>query len=155
MSGLVQILTGPRGTAMVIQQDFVRHSDATSVNQADAAQTRAKRLLIVEDDIFLTLLLEDQLADMDYESQQASDVAGALALIQTEIFDGAILDINLAGETIYPVAVSLNERNIPFAFSTGSGIAAISREFRSRPTLGKPYTNKDLQRVLCAMFPKS
>ncbi|MDE8348706.1 MAG: response regulator [Acidocella sp.] len=138
---------------MAFQQEFGGHSNATSVTRADASQTLAKRLLIVEDDIFLTLLLEEQLADMDYESRQASDVAGALALIQTEIFDGAILDINLAGETIYPVATSLSERNIPFAFSSGSGRAAISGEFRNRPTLGKPYTTNDLQRVLCAMFP--
>ncbi|MDR3520882.1 MAG: response regulator [Acidocella sp.] len=138
---------------MVIQQDFVCHASATSVGSTDATRIQAKRLLIVEDDLLLAFLLEDQLADMSYESLQASSVTGALALIESERFDGAILDVNLADGTIYPVAVALNERNIPFAFSTGSGKAAISATFRSRPTLGKPYSTHDLQRVLTAMFP--
>jgi DNA-binding NtrC family response regulator len=105
-------------------------------------------ILIVEDDMMLALLLEDQLADLGYRSVKAARVATAVQLAGTVALDGAILDVNVAGEASYPVASALRDRRIPFVFATGYGSAGLAAEFRACPTLNKPYTYDDLDRVL-------
>jgi CheY-like chemotaxis protein len=64
------------------------------------------------------------------------------------VFDAAILDLNLAGESTFGVAAALAERGVPFAFATGYGAGGLPPEWRSRPTLQKPFTSADVARVL-------
>src|SRR3954452_11198898 len=96
------------------------------------------RVLVVEDEAAISLLLEDMLLDFGCEVVgPAARLATALQLAKDEPLDVAILDVNVAGEAIYPVVAELAERNIPFVFSTGYGSAGISDAYRGRPVLQK------------------
>jgi CheY-like chemotaxis protein len=90
------------------------------------------RVLVVEDEAAISLLLEDMLLDFGCE------VVGP----------AAILDVNVAGEPIYPVAEALMLRQVPFVFSTGYGSAGIKDAFRDRPVLQKPFAQQDLKQKL-------
>ncbi len=116
----------------------------------DAAEDAARTILIVEDDMMLALLLEDQLAELGYRTMKAARVAGAVSLAASARLAGAILDVNVAGEASYPVAAALRARQIPFVFATGYGSGGLAAEFRACPTLNKPYSYDELDRVLAA-----
>lgn len=108
-----------------------------------------KRVLIVEDEAAISMLLEDMLMDFGCEVVgPAARLAAALDLAKGASFDLAILDVNLAGEPIYPVAEALTERGLPFLFSTGYGGAGIKEPFRNRPVVQKPFGQADLQRMM-------
>jgi CheY-like chemotaxis protein len=108
-----------------------------------------RRVLVVEDEVAISLLLEDMLLDLGCEVVgPAGRLAAATALAQTEAVDLAVLDVNLAGQPIYPVATELARRGIPFVFSTGYGAAGIDEPFRGRPVLQKPFAQQELVRIL-------
>jgi CheY-like chemotaxis protein len=107
------------------------------------------RVLVVEDEAAISLLLEDMLLDFGCEVVgPAARLGAALELAQGESLDAAILDVNVAGESIYPVVTALVARNVPFVFSTGYGAAGIADLYRNRPVLQKPFAQKDLQQKL-------
>jgi CheY-like chemotaxis protein len=107
------------------------------------------RILVVEDEAAISLLLEDMLLDFGCEVVgPAARLASALQLASNEALDLAILDVNLAGEPIYPVAEALHTRNVPFVFSTGYGSAGIKDLYRDRPVLQKPFAQHDLKQKL-------
>jgi CheY-like chemotaxis protein len=107
------------------------------------------RVLVVEDEAAISLLLEDMLLDFGCEVVgPAARLAAALDAVQRERLDLAILDVNVAGEPIYPVAEALLERSVPFVFSTGYGSAGIKDAFRDRPVLQKPFAQHDLKQKL-------
>ena len=109
-------------------------------------------ILVVEDEFLLAELLEQMLEDLGYGSIKAARVPKAIDLAATASIDGAILDLNLAGVEVYPVADELRRRGIPFVFSTGSGPEGLRPDYRGWPTLSKPYLEGDLQRILAATF---
>jgi len=85
-----------------------------------------KRVLIVEDELLVALLIEDFLVEMGCSPLgPCGNVAKALHAVRTETFDLAVLDVNLAGEKVYPVAEMLTGRQIPFVFLSGYGEEAI------------------------------
>jgi CheY-like chemotaxis protein len=107
------------------------------------------RVLVVEDEAAISLLLEDMLLDFGCEVVgPAARLATALDTVQREQLDLAILDVNVAGEPIYPVAEALLARSVPFVFSTGYGSAGIKDAFRDRPVLQKPFAQHDLKQKL-------
>jgi CheY-like chemotaxis protein len=109
----------------------------------------ALRVLIVEDEGIVAMWLADALADLGcIVVGPAARVTKALALIDSERVEAAILDINVAGETVFPVADKLLERGIPFVFATGYGIAGLTDAHRDRTVLQKPYLLDTLQRTL-------
>src|SRR5829696_4237995 len=84
------------------------------------------RVLVVEDEAAISLLLEDMLLDFGCEVVgPAARLGAALALVRDETVDLAILDVNVAGEPIYPVVSALADMKVPFVFSTGYGSAGI------------------------------
>jgi CheY-like chemotaxis protein len=111
------------------------------------------RILVVEDEAAISLLLEDMLLDFGCEVVgPAGRLNTALDLAATEALDLAILDVNVAGEPVYPVAETLEQRKVPFVFSTGYGSAGIKETFRDRPVVQKPFAQSDLrQRLLHAL----
>lgn len=112
------------------------------------------RILVVEDEAAISMLLEDMLLDFGCEVVgPAARLASALEMVREEAFDLAILDVNLAGEPIYPVAQALAERGLPFVFSTGYGSAGIAEAFRDRPVVQKPFSQGDLKRTLLGVVP--
>ena len=82
-------------------------------------------------------------------------MSAALDAVAREQVDLAILDVNVAGEPIYPVAEALAQRSIPFVFSTGYGSAGIRDTYRDRPVLQKPFAQHDLKQKLILARKKS
>lgn len=109
------------------------------------------RVLIVEDESMVTMLIEDFLADMGCAvAGIASRLDDALSSVSALDFDVAILDVNLNGLQSYPVAQVLQEKGIPFVMATGYGAAGLPQAFRNIPTLGKPFQQWQLERALRA-----
>jgi CheY-like chemotaxis protein len=109
------------------------------------------RILVVEDETLVAMLLEDMISDLGGTVvASASRLKAALELIAdpANSFDLAILDVNLGGEEAFPAAAALAAKNVPFAFSTGYGSAGLPAAWRDRPTLQKPFTNDQISRVL-------
>lgn len=112
-----------------------------------------KRILIVEDEALVAMLLEDMvlalgMAVLGPESQ----FERALARAETDRFDAAILDINLNGHPSYAVADVLRNRSIPFAFATGYGDSGVTGGYSDVPVLIKPYSAADVERTLRALL---
>lgn len=123
-----------------------------SVPQASSPTTR-RRVLIVEDEILIGMLLEDMLSDLGYDViATASRVEEATKLAREIEIDAAILDVNLNGQEVYPVAEILAERGIPFVFATGYGERGLPNAHQQRPTLQKPFQQGMLERELAGLF---
>ncbi len=111
------------------------------------------RVLLVEDEPLIAMMLEDFLDALDRQCAGTADcVATALPLVEAGDFDCAILDVNLrAGEKSWPIATALAKRNIPFVFATGGADDMIAEEFRGRPILQKPFTLDGVEKALTAL----
>jgi CheY-like chemotaxis protein len=111
------------------------------------------RVLIVEDEALVAMLLEDMLIDAGYAvSATVSAIPQALEFVADAAadFDVAILDVNLRGKPIFPVAEALTIAGKPFVFATGYGAGSLPEAWRDRPTLQKPFGAGDVERVLAA-----
>lgn len=107
------------------------------------------RVLVVEDEMMVLMNIEGALADFGCASVSAAATAdAALALLETERFDVAMLDVNLGGHSSFRVADALATRSIPFVFSTGYGEHGIEARFADRPVLQKPYSDRQLRATL-------
>ena len=91
------------------------------------------RVLVVEDEYLIRMLLEDMLADLGYAVAAAvGTIPEARALAATGDFSAAVLDVNLDGQEIFPVADILKERGLPFVFVTGYGERSLPELYRDR-----------------------
>jgi CheY-like chemotaxis protein len=107
------------------------------------------RLLVVEDEYLIRMLLEDMLADLGYDVAAAvGTIAEASELAAKGEFAAAILDVNLDGQEVYPVAQILAERGLPFVFVTGYGERNLPASYRDRPALQKPFQAEQLKAAL-------
>jgi CheY-like chemotaxis protein len=114
--------------------------------------TSPLRILLVEDEAIIAIMIEDMLADLGCEVVgPAASVAEAIRFAQTEQLAGAFLDVNLGGASIYPVADLLSARHIPFVFVSGYGATGIDPRFVGTPVLSKPILDDDLERALEGM----
>ena len=101
------------------------------------------------------MLIEDMLTDLGCESViAAATVDQALALIDTQVFDAAILDMNLNGNKSHHVADTLAARGVPFAFSTGYSTLEMRNAYRDRPVLKKPFPYEKLVEILTRLLPR-
>ncbi|MDE2356900.1 MAG: response regulator [Alphaproteobacteria bacterium] len=109
-----------------------------------------RRVLVVEDDSLIALLVESMLSDLGASLVgPAGSVSEALRLIDSGVaFDVALLDLNLEGLPVYPVADLLRARNAPFIYCTGYGEAGLRPEDRAVRLLRKPYRIADLAQAL-------
>ena len=111
------------------------------------------RVLVVEDEMLPAMLMEDLLTDLGCDVVgPVARVADGLKLAGSEKLDGAILDINVAGTEVFPVARELAERSIPFIFLSGYASDTLPKVWRSRPTLRKPFRPEDLARTMTKTF---
>lgn len=111
------------------------------------------RVLVVEDEYLIRMLLEDMLADLGYCIAAAvGTVAEATDLAANGQFNVAILDVNLDGQEIYPVAEILAKRGLPFIFVTGYGKGSLSEPYIGRPALQKPFQAEQLKTALAGLL---
>lgn len=112
-----------------------------------------RRILVVEDEMLVLMNIEYLLADLGCESVTAAATVGqALVLLEAQVFDAAVLDVNLNGCESYPVAEALGARGVPFAFSTGYSDEGMRDEYRDRPVLRKPYQQEGLVQILTRLL---
>ena len=112
------------------------------------------RIFVVEDEYLIRMLLEDMLADLGYAvAATAGSLGEARNLANSTELDLAILDVNIDGEEVFPVADILMKRGKPFVFVTGYGGQGLPENYRGRPTLQKPFQIEDLKTTLAALVP--
>jgi DNA-binding response OmpR family regulator len=115
-------------------------------------QSGPRRILLVEDEMLLALVLEDMVVEAGYTASRAARLSRAMELVRNEQFAAAVLDVNVAGEPVFPLAALLRERGIPFCFATGYGLAGLEPEFRDCPVLQKPYGAAEFNRALQSLL---
>ena len=100
-----------------------------------------RRILVVEDDPMIAMDLEHIVADFGcVPVGPASNVAKGLAIVRQTRLDGAVLDINLGGERVWPLAELLDDQRVPFVLATGYSASEIPPRFQDRLILEKPLT---------------
>ena len=115
-----------------------------------------RRILVLEDEMLILMSIEDMLGDLGCESvSAATTIDQALACIEAQPIDAAIIDMDLRGQSSRPVAEALVARGIPFVFCTGSRQSDLWSGFRDRGILGKPFTYDDLVGVLTRLLPSA
>ncbi len=99
--------------------------------------------------MLVSMLVEDMLTEFGCDIVgPAPDLDQAMSLAEDAELDAAILDVNVGGRQIFPVADRLKARGIPFAFASGYGEAGLIEAHRGTPVLQKPFRQADLERVL-------
>lgn len=112
---------------------------------------RGCRVLIIEDDVRISLLMQESLVEMGCAvAGTAMLLDDALDLAASQSFDVALLDISLNGELSYPVAKAMLGRNQKFVFVTGHVMETVPAPFQGTPVLHKPFGLHDLQKILRA-----
>lgn len=107
-----------------------------------------RSILVVEDEMMVLMMIETLLSDLGCGSvSTAATIGQALALIEANAFDAAMLDLNLNGSRSYAVADALEARGVPFLFSTGYGGQGVADPYRAHPVLKKPFKIKDMKAV--------
>ena len=109
-----------------------------------------KRILVVEDESLVAMLIETILEDLGCTPVgPAASVDEGLALARgNAVIDAALLDVNVAGRQVFPVAEALAARGVPFVFSTGYGEAGLPEHWRGHPTIQKPFTESAIRDAL-------
>lgn len=103
------------------------------------------RVLVVEDESAVLMLVEDMLTDLGFcEVVSAMGVAEALPLAESLELTFAVLDVNLGEERSFPIAAALRARGVPFFFATGYGSPGIDRDFAGSTVLKKPFRQAEL-----------
>src|ERR1700753_3514054 len=96
-----------------------------------AARTSGGSIFLVEDEVMIRMMVADMLEELGYRiAAEGGGVSGALRLAQSVECDLAILDVNVNGKVISPVADLLAARNRPFIFATGYGSSGLPAEYR-------------------------
>jgi CheY-like chemotaxis protein len=117
------------------------------------AALEGARVLVVEDEYLVAALIEQILESAGcIVLGPIPRVPEALDAVNDDDYDAAVLDVNLAGERINPVADALSERDVPFMFVTGYGANALPREYAERPHIGKPFRTAELVGMLSSIL---
>jgi CheY-like chemotaxis protein len=117
-----------------------------------AGGLRGLRVLLVEDEMMLSMLVEDWLLDAGcVVVGPAANLDRALRLAGTETIDVAVLDVNLGGDVVWEAAELLATRGIPFVVTTGYAVADLDQRFRGSAAVQKPFRNAELVAALCAV----
>ena len=115
--------------------------------------TEGRCILIVEDEPLIAMMLEDFLESLGHSiSATCDNVPAALAEVEKGGFDLAILDVNLKGHNVWPVASRLREQGVPFVIASGGHVDPTPPEFASVPLIEKPYTVDRVTPAIDAAF---
>ena len=106
-------------------------------------------VFLVEDEVMIRMMVTDMLVDLGHSiAAEAGEIDEALRLAESADFDLAILDVNVNGKVISPVAEVIEARNRPFIFATGYGAQGLPPEYRDRPALQKPFQMESLAAMI-------
>src|SRR3977135_417741 len=106
-------------------------------------------VFLVEDEGMIRMMGAGMLEELGYSvAAEAGEIGEAVRLAQSTEFDLAILDVNVNGKVITPVAELIKARNRPFIFATGYGSSGLPEEYRDRPALQKPFQLETLARMI-------
>ena len=108
-----------------------------------------RSVFLVEDEVMIRMMVADMLEELGYRiAAEAGEIGEAIKLAQSTDFDFAILDVNVNGKVITPVAELISARNRPFIFATGYGSSGLPEEYRDRPALQKPFQLETLAQMI-------
>ncbi len=108
-----------------------------------------RRILVVEDSPLIAAVLEDMLGDMGcVVIGPTGNMAFAVDLAKAEALDAAIIDLNIRGGKVYPVAEVLRDRDVPFLLASGYADWTLREDFKDRPRLTKPYDAQTVEQKL-------
>ena len=106
-------------------------------------------VFLVEDEVMIRMMVADMLEELGYSiAGEAGEIDQAVKLARTASFDIAILDVNVNGKLISPVAEVIEARDRPFIFATGYGAQGLPPEYRDRPALQKPFQIETLAAMI-------
>jgi len=143
----------PRGKVMRLpdQSGDPRTPEEKPTTENPAPVLEGRRILLAEDEVLVGMMVHDMLVDFGFQVVgPIADVSGAVTVAKTAELDGAVLDVNLGGELIYPAAAALMARGVPFVFVTGYDGDSIDESYAHIPLLRKPIEPHLLQRLLAA-----
>lgn len=107
------------------------------------------KVLLVEDEALIAMYIEDMLTNLGHEViETIGRIEKALVVAREKVFDLALLDVNVDGAPVYPVADILIERGIPFLFATGYGSGGLDVSYANVPRLPKPFALAELQSAI-------
>jgi two-component sensor histidine kinase len=146
----------PGGLRFVLEiplGDADRPATGTSPkNRQESKAARANggsRVLLVEDEALIGMMMADILCDMGFEVLgPVTRVSEAMSAVKQGSFESAVLDVNLRGELVYPVAEVLQNDGVPFIFITGYNAERIEERFANVPVLQKPLQKAELKTAL-------
>jgi two-component sensor histidine kinase len=125
-----------------------RPSDKDGAAPDPRISISGNRVMIVEDEALVAMVVTESLTTLGCTVVGPfSRCSEAIAAIEADEIDAAILDVNLDGEMVYPLADMLAHRGVPFIFVTGYGAESIDRRFRHIPVIQKPVERHVLQRI--------
>jgi CheY-like chemotaxis protein len=112
------------------------------------------KVFVVEDEAMIRMLVGDMLEELGHGvSAETGDINQAIQLAQSAEYDVAILDVNVNGSAVTPVAEMIKARGLPFIFATGYGSDGVPEGFRDRPALQKPFQQQALAAVIREVCP--
>jgi len=118
-----------------------------------AALVHGKRVLVVEDSGLTADEIVYGLEDLGCAPVgPAATMEHARELLDGHVVDCALLDVNLDGVYVFPLADLLMQRQIPFILTTGYGAAHLPEAYRDCPKLEKPFSDDELARAIAALF---
>jgi len=153
--GVICAITLPASTVHHASESFVAATSSSKAKVAFAKPaSRNRRILVVEDSAMVVMLIEDVIAKLGWEViGPALRLTDALRLAGDAAIDAALLDVNLNGEMSWDAAALLQDRNIPFVFTTGyDGATILPERFAGHSVVSKPFSSEDLERALQAML---
>jgi len=123
----------------------------TSGTASSGSALHGLSVLVVEDETIVSLMIESMLTDLGCDDVwYASGIEEGLALLDARTPDAAVLDVNLAGDPVYPIARRLADEGVPFVFATGYGASGINADWVGRPVVQKPFQSEALHSALAS-----
>jgi CheY-like chemotaxis protein len=114
---------------------------------------QGKSILIVEDEFLIAIHAADVMETLGFTVVgPVATIEQALPIVASGAFDGAILDVNLSGLLVFPVAEALEEKGIPFILTSGYEATGLPERWRGRPHLRKPVIEQELARLAKDVF---
>jgi two-component sensor histidine kinase/CheY-like chemotaxis protein len=141
----------PTGLSFKLELRYQKNSSSPdrTVKTTNADEVGSSRLLLVEDELVVGMFMQELLETIGYRpTDPVGRLSDAMEMATKEQFDGAVLDMNLNGEIVYPLADLLTRQRVPFLFVTGYAQRSVDPRFAAVPLLQKPVLPEELADAL-------